>query len=236
MKKYLCKKNDFEWIFLKSTILKKKLILKSRFWKKNCTQKLTFWFNFSRKVRIFLRFTCNFEKHIFVGKIFSKNHDFECKVFVRSMILNWKFFVWSDLGSTFWKRVRIWVKRFTTPQISYQLFYNALDFQLEILQFHRFWINLLNTRQISNENFTSCHIFSVLLLQQAKFSCVHHNRTRSCNVLRYGVGSVSQVNVSEYAVCTPTVTNVTKRIKTANLLRVCSLIYVDKECYLTRFY
>ena len=166
-----------------------------------------------------LRFTCTFKKR-FWGIFFSKKHDFKFKIFLKKACF-WR--------KKFLLKAWFWIKNFSSGHISNHLFYNMSDFSIKILQFVGFWINFLNTRQISNEYFSTCQFLSVLLLQQAKFSCVHHNRPRSCTVLRYGVGSVSQVILSGYAVRTPTVTNVTKRFKTANLIRVCSLIYVDKE-------
>ena len=99
-----------------------------------------------------------------------------------------------------------------------------------------FGISFLNTRQISSEYFKTCQILKVLLLQFAKFSCGHHNRARFPKVLMYGGGSVSQVIVLGEALCTPTLINVTRRIKTANPIPVCSSIYLDRERYLTMFY
>ena len=55
----------------------------------------------------------------------------------------------------------------------------------------------------------------------AKVSCVDHNRPRFRNVLMYGVGSVSQVILLGWALCTPTVINVTRRNKSTNPIRVC---------------
>ena len=55
--------------------------------------------------------------------------------------------------------------------------YTALDFELENLQGVNFWI----------KNFTTRQILSVLPLQFARFSCVHHNRARFGNVLIYVV-------------------------------------------------
>ena len=84
--------------------------------------------------------------------------------------------------------------------------------------------------------FTTCQISIVLLLQFAKFSFVHENRARIGNVQKYGVGSVSQAMVLGMVMCTPTVINVTRQIKTANRIRVCSLTYLDRESCLARFY
>ena len=52
----------------------------------------------------------------------------------------------------------------------------------------------------------------------------------------YDVESVSQVILLGKALCTPIVINVTKHIKTANLVQVCSSIYIDREWFLTNFY
>ena len=81
-----------------------------------------------------------------------------------------------------------------------------------------------------------CQILSVLLLQFTKFSFIHQKRACFGKVLMYSLGSVSQVILLGWALCTPTVINVTRRIKTASPIRVGSSIYVEKECYLTRFY
>ena len=52
----------------------------------------------------------------------------------------------------------------------------------------------------------------------------------------YAVGSVSQLNLLGKALYTPTVIKVTISFKTANLVRVCSSLYLDREWYLTSFY
>ena len=106
-------------------------------------------------------------------KIFSKKLDFEWKSFRKKHDFEKKVFHRVRFGISFLQRARVWVKNFTTREISNQFF----------LQRVRFWI----------ENFTLNQILSVLLLQFAKFSCVYHNRPRFRNVLRYSVGSVSQV-------------------------------------------
>ena len=105
-------------------------------------------------------------------------------------------------------------------------FFVLSDLESTLLQSVRFWI----------KKFTSCQILSVLLLRSGNFSCVYHDRPGFRNVLMYGVSSVSQDILLGWALCTPTVINVIKCIKTANPIRVRSLIYVKKECYLTRFY
>ena len=110
----------------------------------------------------------------------------------------------------------IWMEILITCQISNWKKYNASDFELTFLQGVRFW--------------------AYFFLQFANLSCVYQNRARFGNVLMYGVGSVSQVILSGYALCTPSVINVTRHIKTANPIRVCSTIYLDEECYLTMFY
>ena len=52
----------------------------------------------------------------------------------------------------------------------------------------------------------------------------------------YGLGSISQVILLGSALCTPTVINVKRGIKTANTMQVGSSIYVDMECFLTGFF
>ena len=100
------------------------------------------------------------------------------------------------------------------------------DFKTNFWTRVRFWI----------EYFTAHQVLSVLLLQLARFLCVHHNRARFGNVFLYGVGSVSQFILLGWNLCTPTAINVTIHIKTVNLIRVCSSIYLSRKWYLTRFY
>ena len=86
------------------------------------------------------------------------------------------------------------------------------------------------------KNISTCQILCVLLLQFTKFSFIHQNRACFGNVLVYSLGSISQVILLGQALCTPTVVNVTRRIKTANPIQIGSSIYVDKECYSTMIY
>ena len=124
--------------------MKKKLFLKSRFWKKFCTEKITFWFNLPRKIRklcvlrAFLKSTILKKKFFLKSMILNVKFSLKSlilneKVFVKSMILNLKFFLLSDFESTFLKRVRFWVKNFTTCQILNQISnwicYNVSDFE-----------------------------------------------------------------------------------------------------------
>ena len=102
----------------------------------------------------------------------------------------------------------------------------ASDFEIKKLQRFRFWVKI----------FTTCQILSALLSQCANFSFIHQKRACFSNVLINGLGSISQVNSLGKALCTPTLINVTRRIKTANPIRLGSSIYVDKECWLTRLY
>ena len=142
-----------------------------------------------------MRFTCSFKKHDYEEKIFLKctilkkksifkKHDFEQKFFWKKLHFEWKSFCKKhDFQLKIFRSVRFWIiffrlvrfriNFFTTRQILNQLFKQASDFDLNILQRVRFWV--------------------YFFLLSGKFSCAHHKRSRFRNVLRYGVGSVSQV-------------------------------------------
>ena len=108
---------------------------------------------------------------------------------------------------------------------------------LKKIQRVMFWIEkkLQRVRSLV-KNFTKCQVLIIFFLQFVKFSFVHQNRARISNVLIYNVGSVSQAILLGSVSCTQTVINVKRQIKTANLIWVCSLIYLDRESYLARFY
>ena len=107
------------------------------------------------------------------------------------------------------------------------------NFEIETFRLVRVRINFLQRVRFRIEYFRTCQILHVLLLQKlAKFSCVHQNRARFVNVLMYDMGSVNQVILLGQALFTPTLINVTRRIKTTNLIRFSTSKYVDKECFL----
>ena len=60
-------------------------------------------------------------------------------VFVKSMILNYKFFVLSDLESNFLRILNFLNKIFTTCQSLNLLFYNASDFEQFIYVHHMYF-------------------------------------------------------------------------------------------------
>ena len=183
---------------------------------------------------------------------------FRRKSFRSSQILNHNFLTHqilqqscynaSDFDLKVLQLVRIWIKRKE----------NALEFELKTSQHVRIWKKLFAFKKplfvvrftwwkrhiaflmlfwkvwLWIKSFTPCQTVSVLL-KFTKFSYVHQNRERLGNISLYGVGSVNQVFVLGEALCTPTVINVTRHIKLANPIRVCSSIYLDRECYSTRF-
>ena len=125
-----------------------------------------------------------FYKARFWREKFSKKHDFECKIISKKQDFEWKSFCKKhDFEIKVFNLIRFGINSITMRQILSWNIYDASDFESTFLQCVRFWI----------KNFTSCQTLSVLLLQFAKFPCVYHNRPRFRNVLRYGVGSVSQI-------------------------------------------
>ena len=131
-------------IFLRSTILREK-ILKSRFWKKNCTQKITFWFNSPCEMKKKLRFTCSFKNHDFEEIFYSKRQDFQYKLFSEKHDFGWKNFC------------------------------RKQDFEIEFFRLVRFWINFFATRQILKRNnlpkSTRC-IFHIVFLHITMYSYI----------------------------------------------------------------
>ena len=128
-----------------------------------------------------LHCTCDFEKHEFQEKVFSKKHDFEEKInifkkhdfeetifleawfwtkkfFVKSMILNSKFYYESDYELKKIKGVRFWFKKFTTRQIFYQHFKHASDFNLNIWQRVRFWVYFFCSLANFHAFIITCHV------------------------------------------------------------------------------
>ena len=106
-------------------ILKKNLFLNSTILKKICTQKSTFWLNLPRKIRKLCVLREVLKSTISMKKKFLKSMILKKKHFLKSMIFNKKVFVKSMVFIFFW-------------QILYQLFYNASDLELKILQRVRF--------------------------------------------------------------------------------------------------
>ena len=132
-------------------------------------------------------------------------------------------------------RERFWIEKNTTHQIL------NLKKTRHILNLEKYNASYFEFRKIKRVRFrvknnTTCQILSVLLLQLAKFWFIHQDRACFGDVLMYGLGSISQVILLGSALCTPTVINVRRRIKTANTMQVGSSIYVDMECYLTGFF
>ena len=78
--------------------------------------------------------------------------------------------------------------------------------------------------------------FECIFLLIATFLSVHQILARFAHALMYGVGSVGQDILLGNFFRLPTVKKVTRHNKTANPIRVCSVIDLDEEWYLTRFY
>ena len=162
---------------------------------------------------------------IFSFSCFFKKHDFQLNNLLRVTIeLKKDNASKSELKKI--QRVLVCNSKSTTRQISKKKFYILSDVETIFHTRVRFWI----------ECFKTCHMSSVLLLLFAKFSCVHQNKAPFGNFLMFGVGSVSQVIPLGQVSCTPSVINVTRHFKTANLIQVCSSIYLDREWYLTMFH
>ena len=137
------------------------------------------------------------------------------KVFVKSVILNKFFFELSDFVSTFSQRVRFWINFFTTRQILNQLFYNGSDFEstffttTQILNqlFYNasdFESTFFTTTQILNQLFKHASDLDLNVLQRVRFWVYFFCKLAHFlafiirgHVLRYGVGSVSQVILLE---------------------------------------
>ena len=76
----------------------------------------------------------------------------------------------------------------------FKIFSKNHDFELKsFCEKHDFELNVFHLVRFEINSFTMRQILSALLLQFAKNSCVCHKRPRFRNVLRYGVGSISQV-------------------------------------------
>ena len=144
----------------------------------------------------------------------------------------------SDFEKVFASKISrfVWFYSVIRHILHFPWFLEKHGFELKLLLPVRFWFDKIQRVRFWVENFTTCQSSYVLLLQFAKFSCVHQNKARFGNVLGYGVGLISQVILSELALRTPTVINVTKHIRTANSIRVCLTTYSDKEWFLTRLY
>ena len=115
--KFFFKKHDFE----------EEIFFKSRFLKKFCIQKITFWFILPRKMRKFWVLRAYLQstilKKVFLNsmilkkKVFLKSIILNKKFLVKSMILNRKIFVLSNFVSKFLQRVRFWLEYYTARQI-----------------------------------------------------------------------------------------------------------------------
>ena len=115
-------------IFLKSMILKKKnffrrhdveekINFKKQILKKKLRTKNHVLIQFTPENAHFSSLTCNFKNHDPEEEIFPKKHDFERKVFLKSMILKYKNFYFVRFGINFFttRHVLNWI--YTTRQL-----------------------------------------------------------------------------------------------------------------------
>ena len=72
--------------------------------------------------------------------------------------LNINFYDASDFELKFLRRVRFWIKIFTTRQIVKYNFYDASDFELKFLRRVRLWIIIFTTLQILKNKFSKSMI------------------------------------------------------------------------------
>ena len=78
--------------------------------------------------------------------------------------------------------------------ISKKNFEKSIIFKKKFFVLSDFESTSLQGVRIRIEHFRTCQILNVLLLQKfAKLSCVHENRARFGNVLKFGMGSANQV-------------------------------------------
>ena len=174
----------------------------------------------------------------FWKSLHSKDH-----VVVHFVPWNWHTLHFSCILEKAWNWIEIFFtcqtfncKKYNPPLFEFTKKHNVSYFELKILQHVRFQITFSTHVRFWIENFTLCQFLSEILLQFAKFSCVNQNKPCFGNVLVWGVSSVGQVILLRQALCLRAVINVTRHIETANPIRLCSSIYLDKEWYLTRFY
>ena len=125
----------------------------------------------------FLNYVCNQTNYVLVLFIPWKRHilHFSC------------FFEKHDFELKVSVRDRFWISKNTTRQVLNIKKYEASYFEFKKKQRVWFWV----------KKFTKCQILSVILLYFAKISFNRQNRACFCNVLMYGLGSISQVILLE---------------------------------------
>ena len=111
-----------------------------------CNQKITFCFLLHRKNDIFCIFCA----------------------FLKSMILYWKFHYVSDFELKKIQRVRFWIWKITTRQISNWNKYKALYFELNFFRHVRFWKNVC----IQKNPVLFCEQFTPWTQHILHFSCI----------------------------------------------------------------
>ena len=109
-RKDISKNHDFE----------EKFFSKSRFWKKFCTQKITFWFYLHRKMWKLCSLRAILKSTTLEKKIFSEKHEFQWKTFCKK----------HDFETKNFRPVSFWNKNFSSCQMLNQLFH-ASDFKEE---------------------------------------------------------------------------------------------------------
>ena len=122
-----------------------------------------------------MHFKCTFKKHDFDEKIFLKSmilkkkifkrHDFEEKSLLKSMVLNLKIFFLSNFESKFFRLVRFYVNFFTTRQILNNLpKFTTCTFHIAFLHITMYSYKPIYLRQLDDSirhrsNNTFCTLF-----------------------------------------------------------------------------
>ena len=192
---------------LKSTILKKKLFLKCSILKKKIFLK-----SMILNEKVFVK-SVSFNKNFFVLSDFELNFSqrvgfwFEVSTTRQSLkILNWKKYNALVFEIKIFRQVTFW-KKFASKKITFwffllrendlfcifRAFLKSMILNWSFLYVTDFQLKKSNASDFEYKNITTCHILSVLLLQFAKLSFIHHNRACFGKVLMYGFGSISQV-------------------------------------------
>ena len=107
-----------------------KNFLKKKILKKNCTQKITFWFNLPHKMPKCCVLRAFSKSTILNNELFPKSMILNEEIFVRKTIFrNKNFFQLSSFDIKIFRLVWLWSKIFATCQILDQPFKHASDFE-----------------------------------------------------------------------------------------------------------
>ena len=103
--------------FLRSTTFKK-IVVEKQIWKRLLHTKNQFSVHFTPWIAQILRFTRIFKKHDFEEKLFLKSMILNVNFFSKKHAFEWKFFcVKHDFQLNFFCLVRFWIKFFSSCQI-----------------------------------------------------------------------------------------------------------------------